>query len=85
MVNVEGSLHTPPATPAIAQLAEHLTVEACRNQMVPGSIPGRRICFSGQRLLVRLPKSAPMALLDFSMLLVCLVGGCHRGQWEQAP
>ena len=65
MVNVEGSLHTPPATPAIAQLAEHLTVEACRNQMVPGSIPGRRICFSWQRLLVRLPKSAPMALFDF--------------------
>ena len=31
-------------TPAIAQLAEHLTVEVCRNQMVPGSIPGRRIC-----------------------------------------
>ena len=29
--------------PAIAQLVEHLTVEACRNQMVPGSIPGGRI------------------------------------------
>lgn len=28
--------------PAIAQLAEHLTVEICSNQMVPGSIPGGR-------------------------------------------
>ena len=31
------------AQPAIAQLVEHLTVERCRNQMVPGSIPGGRI------------------------------------------
>ena len=30
--------------PAIAQLVEHLTVETCSNQMVPGSIPGGRIC-----------------------------------------
>ena len=29
--------------PAIAQLVEHLTVESCSNQMVPGSIPGGRI------------------------------------------
>ena len=29
--------------PAIAQLAEHLTVDCCSYQMVPGSIPGRRI------------------------------------------
>ena len=29
--------------PAIAQLVEHLTVDACRNQMVPGSIPGGRM------------------------------------------
>ena len=29
--------------PAIAQLAEHLTVELCSYQMVPGSIPGGRI------------------------------------------
>ena len=29
--------------PAIAQLVEHLTVEFCSNQMVPGSIPGGRI------------------------------------------
>ena len=30
------------ATPAIAQLVEHLTVDRCSNQMVPGSIPGGR-------------------------------------------
>ena len=30
------------AKPAIAQLVEHLTVESCSNQMVPGSIPGGR-------------------------------------------
>ena len=29
-------------SPAIAQLAEHLTVDQCSNQMVPGSIPGDR-------------------------------------------
>jgi hypothetical protein len=29
-------------TPAIAQLVEHLTVDHCSNQMVPGSIPGGR-------------------------------------------
>ena len=28
---------------AIAQLVEHLTVDCCSNQMVPGSIPGGRI------------------------------------------
>ena len=28
------------AAPAIAQLVEHLTVDPCSNQMVPGSIPG---------------------------------------------
>ena len=30
------------STPAIAQLAEHLTVDICSYQMVPGSIPGGR-------------------------------------------
>ena len=30
-------------SPAIAQLVEHLTVDHCSNQMVPGSIPGGRI------------------------------------------
>ena len=29
--------------PAIAQLVEHLTVDICSDQMVPGSIPGGRI------------------------------------------
>ena len=32
--------------PAIAQLVEHLTVDACRNQMVPGSIPGGRMALA---------------------------------------
>ena len=33
--------------PAIAQLVEHLTVDrACRDQMVPGSIPGGRSCLT---------------------------------------
>ena len=38
-------VHEPRTTnkPAIAQLLEHLTVECCSNQMVPGSIPGGRI------------------------------------------
>ena len=30
------------STPAIAQLLEHLTVDQCSDQMVPGSIPGGR-------------------------------------------
>ena len=34
------------ASPAIAQLVEHLTVECCSNQMVPGSIPGAQIFVS---------------------------------------
>ena len=33
----------PKSKPAIAQLVEHLTVDCCSNQMVPGSIPGRRM------------------------------------------
>ena len=36
--------HGDHVMPAIAQLVEHLTVECCSNQMVPGSIPGGRIC-----------------------------------------
>ena len=31
-----------PNESAIAQLKEHLAVETCSNQMVPGSIPGGR-------------------------------------------
>ena len=38
-----GSIPPPfPGKPAIAQLVEHLTVDTCSNQMVPGSIPGGR-------------------------------------------
>ena len=36
--------------PVIAQLVEHVTVESCRNQMVPGSIPGDRIFDYRQRI-----------------------------------
>ena len=36
--------------PAIAQLVEHLTVDCCSNQMVPGSIPGGRIFLIGNRV-----------------------------------
>ena len=44
MIVVRSSLgDKEKAQPAIAQLVEHLTVERCRNQMVPGSIPGGRI------------------------------------------
>ena len=47
--------------PAIAQLVEHLTVERCSYQMVPGSIPGGRI-FAAQPTEARTqinPTSAP--------------------------
>ena len=37
-----GTLAAHDTIPAIAQLAEHLTVDTCSNQMVPGSIPGGR-------------------------------------------
>ena len=43
-------------TPAIAQLVEHLTVDHCSNQMVPGSIPGGRtfaFLFTWNRVLQR--------------------------------
>ena len=38
---IKMNCHDP--RPAIAQLVEHLTVDLCSNQMVPGSIPGGRI------------------------------------------
>ena len=37
------SLGSDLPEPAIAQLVEHLTVECCSNQMVPGSILDGRI------------------------------------------
>ena len=44
--------------PAIAQLVEHLTVECCSYQMVPGSIPGGRIFMKpSTTLLLVLPPS----------------------------
>jgi hypothetical protein len=39
----QGVIWVSADRPAIAQLVEHLTVECCSNQMVPGSIPGGRI------------------------------------------
>ena len=38
-----GVVHKLRRKPAIAQLVEHLTVDVCSYQMVPGSIPGGRI------------------------------------------
>ena len=38
--------------PAIAQLVEHLTVECCSYQMVPGSIPGGRIFMESRTTLM---------------------------------
>ena len=35
---------------AIALLVEHLTVDHCSDQMVPGSIPGGRMCLVAGRL-----------------------------------
>ena len=35
--------------PAIAQLVEHLTVDVCRKQVVPGLIPGGRACKCAQQ------------------------------------
>ena len=46
--------------PAIAQLVEHLTVECCSNQMVPGSIPGGRI-FIAQRAPPKAIRKGPHA------------------------
>ena len=38
--------------PGIAQLVEHLTVELCSYQMVPGSIPGGRILAELSHVLI---------------------------------
>ena len=50
--------------PAIAQLVEHLTVDSCSNQMVPGSIPGGRI-FANSLALLRLSVSKLYARANF--------------------
>ena len=39
--------------PVIAQLVEHLTVDSCSHQMVPGSIPGDRISLQSNHILKR--------------------------------
>ena len=43
MINIFPNTSENVDKPAIAQLVEHLTVDSCSNQMLPGSIPGRRI------------------------------------------
>ena len=45
-----------PFKPARAQLAEHLAVDVCSYQMVPGSIPGGRI-WLGASVLAQRPGS----------------------------
>ena len=57
-------------TPAIAQLAEHLTVDACSNQMVPGSIPGGRI-HCGTRFAGCTASRAPGTLLLHFLCAPC--------------
>ena len=60
--------------PAIAQLVEHLTVDSCSNQMVPGSIPGGRISFC-------LPVRAAPPLRRLSCQPPCCVSrDMHHGQ-----
>ena len=49
------------ATPAIAQLVEHLTVDACSDQMVPGSIPGGRMLCHAVGLAVGNAAARPQA------------------------
>ena len=56
----------PHAIPAIAQLVEHVSVGLCRNQMVPGSIPGGRIA-----LLSHPPATSTGS--DWTVLFVSLV------------
>ena len=73
-----GRAATRHPTPAIAQLVEHLTVEWCRHQMVPGSIPGRLIIFahlvcSGRVIACRAPDCGVVAdIIRWSLRrLVC--------------
>lgn len=48
--------------PAIAQLVEHLTVDICSNQMVPGSIPGGRIYSRIRQIFSCVPKSIELPI-----------------------
>ena len=53
------------AKPAQVKLAEHLPVECCSNQMVPGSIPGGRTFLKG----------TPVATVGIGYRLCCCAGG----------
>ena len=71
------------AQPAIAQLVEHLTVECCGNQMVPGSIPGGWIY---RTLAYRANQCTPVptSLHITSNRVVFVDEGCKRaGQFYQ--
>ena len=59
--------------PVIAQLVEHLTVESCSDQMVPGSIPGDRISACTTVAMVA------NALASASVLAVVNAGGEGEG------
>ena len=72
------------ATPAIAQLVEHLTVECCSNQMVPGSIPGGRIflTFSAPRQFEDI--AAPVSLVAFGVLTLATLE-LFIARWHSEP
>jgi len=64
----------------IAQLVEHLTVEACSNQMVPGSIPGGRICqhsLAGVRELQQRNGMIMFCVLQNRCSIVVSISACH--------
>jgi hypothetical protein len=63
------------AKPAIAQLVEHLTVESCSNQMVPGSIPGGRIFLASCELCYAMLCCDIYIMLCYVMLGYDRLGG----------
>ena len=84
----------PPSTkPAIAQLVEHLTVDCCRYQMVPGSIPGGQIFALTRRAGKRMSKRGLLGTVRSDLVQqknVCvrkwwcriLKNGTKRLRWE---
>ena len=66
--------------PAIAQLVEHLTVDFCSNQMVPGSIPGGRTSLSQQHCHRTIPAHDDCIVHWRSQFLAsaCRSGQRHR-------
>ena len=78
-------LHLPVDIPAIAQLAEHLTVDTCSNQMVPGSIPGGRtfLIHYARRSLTYSPKTSFGDMASNSWKLEAQQIRCL--DWRNAP